>query len=185
MIRVRVVFAGVPGTPWLATHYFSGDGTGGEAQLAVDAVRDFWLAVDNFMVNTVSWSTESAVAVMTTSPGTVTGLISTTVRSGAGGTAATLLPGMTNWIVNWRTGSFSGGRELRGKTYVPGPTESDNDTNGVPSGGSRTAIQTAADTLHAVATPSLQVWSRKNGVSSGVIAASVPAKWGSLRSRRD
>jgi hypothetical protein len=185
MIRVRVIFEGVQGGPWLATHYFSGDGTGGEAQLAVNRVGALWGVLDTYQVSGMTWRTDPEVAAMSTTTGDITAVIATTPATGAGATAVNMLPAQVQGFINWTTGVFINGRRVRGRTFWPGLTENNNTGLGVPTGLNGSDVQTAIATFVSATSPNVGVWSRQGGVHAGILSGTVPTKWGTLRSRRD
>ena len=182
MFRIRTVFQGIQGAPWLSTMYF-GEGASNLAQDAVTAVGAFWGAVDAHISNLVNWSTESDVAVIS-DLGVLTGVDSTTPATGSGAAVADPLPMATQGLVRWRTGLIVLGRELRGRTFVPGLTESAAVDGGLAAA-VQSDIQTAADALMADVNSALVVWSRTHSVSATAQAATVWSQFAVQRSRRD
>lgn len=186
MRRIRTVWSGVAGTPWYSNHYFAF--SPGTVQLTLDAVEDFWIAVNGAICNEVFWQIESDVAVVDEATGDITSIETGTGGGGQGANTNDPLPWATQGLINWLTGQFSNGRQVRGKTYVPGLCEDGNTTGGVMSSGLQTTIQGAADGLIADADSggfNLQVYTRVNTGDVEVASASVPTKWAVLRSRRD
>ena len=179
--RVRTVFTGVQGSPWLSTLYF---GTSGTAADAVTAVGVFWSAVDGLMASTVNWTTEADVEEIGVG-GDLISVDQTTPAAGSGSaTASTLLPPATQGLIRWRTGAVFGNRELKGRTFIPGLTEGDS-TDGLLTSASRTTIQNAASALIADVNSALIVWSRRYAQQILVATATVPEQFAVLRSRRD
>lgn len=181
--RVRTVFNGPAGSPWLSTLYF--DVAGGSAQQAANAAGAFFTAIQGLMSTTVTWATEPDVTTVNSALGLATGSTPTTPVSGAGTVVTELLPRIAQGLVRWLTGSFPSGRQIRGRTFIPGLTESANTTGGVVVAGNRTTIQTAANNLIADANSTLNVWSRAHGTFYPVSTADVWTQFASLRSRRD
>lgn len=178
--RVRTEFTGIQGSPWLSTMYF---GTVGSAADAVAAVGTFWTAVQGLMNNSVNWATLPEVEEIGVD-GTLIGIESTTPETGSGGSATDVLPPMTQALVRWRTGAVFGNRELRGRTFIPGLTESAAvDGNLDPTDAA--TIQTAAAALIADIDSALVIWSREHAQQILVATASVWSQFASLRSRRD
>lgn len=115
------------------------------------------------------------------------GQVIATENTGAGGTAvgvdaSDVLPYATQMLVQLRTGVFFGGRELRGRFFIPGFCE-DNSIAGVPSAGILASVQSAATTL--VGAAQLAVFSPTKFQWAAVNAAPVWNEWAVLRSRRD
>jgi hypothetical protein len=114
-----------------------------------------------------------------TTPGTVTGTF-----------ASDALPRQTQGLVRIGTNTVVNGRRLRGRLFIPGPGEGDNDTGGTPSSGYTTAVTSAfAGLLTVGATTSLPVvWHRPGpggaGASSLWTSVTTAPTWSVLRSRR-
>jgi hypothetical protein len=183
MMRYRTVFSGPQGSPWVSTMYSSGISQA-EADAFVAAVGAFWGAVDALMNTGVTWATEAEVEIVDPITGDITGTLVTTPQTGAGATVTELLPRIAQAVVRWRTGIFVAGREVRGRTFIPGLTELAN-TTGQLTPATQTTIQTAADTLNGVVGPTLNIWSRTHGVTHPVATASVWSQFSYLGSRRD
>ena len=182
MYRVRTEFTGMQGAPWLSTMYFND--TGGTPQQAVTAVGAFWGAVDLHIDNEVDWTTLTDVETVAADSGQVVDITSTTPVTGTGASSSEALPFATQALVRWRTGDFINGREIRGRTFIPGVTELFND-NGRPIAALVSTINTAAATLIGDANSLLDVWSRQNGLARAVVTGSAWSEFAILRSRRD
>lgn len=182
MYRVRTVFTGVQGSPWVNTAYFTD--TAGTAQQAATAVGQFWQAVDSLMEVSVSWSTQADVETVDAVSGQVTDVETTTPLTGGGVAATTGLPVATQGLVRWRTGDYFNGRELRGRWFIPGLATGAN-TDGAPSSTMISTVNTAAAALIADANSILVMWSRKNGTTRAVESGSCWSQFAVLRSRRD
>jgi hypothetical protein len=170
----------VQGAPWLNTLYF---GTAGTAANAVAAVGAFWGAVDAFIANDISWATLPDVDEIGVD-GSLTGIDSVTPATGTGTDTAEMLPFASQVSIRWRTGAVIGGRELKGKTYIPGLCTASLD-DGLLDSGAQAAIQTAADNLIGDVNSSFVIWSRVHAQQLLVAAATVDSDFAVLRSRRD
>lgn len=179
--RVRTEFRGVQGTPWLSTMMF---GTVNSAQQSVNAVGVFWNALDARMVNTITWRTLNDVEEVGVG-GELIGVTQTTPVTSVGQLAQDPLPWATQGLIRWRTGAIIGGRELKGRTFIPGLSELDNGAQGDPAGTLLTTIQNAADALIADVNSAFSVWSRRHGQVRLATVGSAIDKWAVLRSRRD
>lgn len=180
--RVRTVFTGVQGSPWLNTLWF--DQSTGTAQQAANAAAAFWGTVDNRMATNVLWATEAAVYRVDETTGQPTSVDQTTVSSGAGSGSATQLPIQTQGLCRLRSGIFVGGREVRGRFYIPGLTENDNDL-GAPNAGVLAVVNPALTTLAAGTGYSLSIFSRVHGALYDVTSQEMWTTWSSLKTRRD
>lgn len=182
MYRVRTVFQGVTGSPWVSTAAF--DESVGTAQQAVTAVGAFWNAVDSLMEASVTWSTNADVETVTASTGQVTAVTATTPVTGNGTAATTGLPVATQGLVRWRTGVYVGGREIRGRWFIPGLSTAQNN-DGAPTAAAVLTINNAASALIADPDTRLMIWSRKNGQQISVTSGTAWTQFAVLRSRRD
>lgn len=183
MYRVRTVFTGATGSPWVNTLYF--DEPAGTAQAAANAAAVFWQAVDSVMHTSIAWSTEADVVQVNEQTGLATGVISTEQSSGAGATGTDMLPPATQALVRLLTGVFNDGRQVRGRIFIPGLTEAANTSGGNVEGTTALTIRTAAEALIEDTGSELLVWSRSAGNSFNVTGVSLWSQFAVLRSRRD
>lgn len=182
MYRVRTVFQGVTGSPWVSTAFF--DSGAGTAQDAVTATGTFWQAADSLMEASVTWSTQADVETVNANNGQVTAVTSTTPVTGAGVAGQTGLPIASQMLVRWRTGVYIAGREIRGRWFIPGIAVSINN-DGQPTGPSVITVNTAASTLIGDANSQLVIWSRANTQQAVVSSGTCWTQFAVLRSRRD
>lgn len=182
MFRVRTVFQGVTGSPWVNTAFF--DSSVGTAQDCVDAVGTFWSAADSLMEASVSWSTQSDVETVNALNGNVTNVTATTPAGGTGVVGQTGLPIAAQMLVRWRTGTYVNGREIRGRWFIPGLSTTVNN-DGQPSASSLITLNTAAATLQGDADTNLVIWSRAHGQQEFVTSGTAWTQFAVLRSRRD
>lgn len=177
--QVRVAWTGLKGLPGVSTFYFDATTAiplaglrtlfdAGKATLpspCVIQVPNSGLNIESTTGQPVSsWTSGSSAAVNCT---------------GLNGYAAPV-----GGIINWTTGVYVGGRQLRGKTFLVPLITSQYDGDGTLVAASKTLWENAAATFLAGA-PSFVIWSRKNGTVSPVTASAVPDKAVVLRSRRD
>jgi hypothetical protein len=143
-----------------------------------------WLQVlDNFLSVGQGATVDTEVDIINPSTGQLTGALTVTSTLITGGSADNPLPNATAGLVRWRTGSFSGGRELRGRTFIPGITEASNDANGNPSSTMLSAIN--AGSLALITNSALAVWSPTYGSVAPATSTSMWTEFAVLRSRRD
>lgn len=183
MFRVRTQFTGVTGAPYLSTMYFLPT-AGLTAQNAVASVGNFWQAMGPYIANAALWATEVEVASVDATTGAVTGITSTTPRTGTPTGGGTALPWATQGLVRWRTGTFAGGREIRGRTFIPAISVSAS-TASVPAAAFQTAANTACAALISDPLSDFCVWSKKNGTDPLAASGSLWNEFAVLRSRRD
>lgn len=180
MHRVATIFRGFTGSPYYSQLYF--DAGGQTAQQAADAVAAFWNDLEGHMGDGLTWEVVTPVDVVNPVNGQITSQEAVTPDSGAGTISTNILPPSSQGLVQLRTGVFVGGRELRGRVFIPGATE--NDSSGrVPESTYTNDVTAAANTLRTSA--SWVVWSRTHGQWQGVQSSVLAQYWAVLRSRRD
>jgi len=188
MLRVKTIFTYSTGAPWVSIMHFGG-AIQSDATNANAAVGAFWGTVDNLINSSVTWTTDAVVQNIEETTGALVGLFPVTPVTGVGAVATEILPVVNQALVSWRTGVFRAGRELRGRTFIPGLTEAAA-TLGFLASGTQVAIQAAADALIADALSTLRVWHRPapSGVDGQDEIVTTSATWNKfavLRSRRD
>jgi hypothetical protein len=182
LYRYTTTFTGATGAPWYNQLWFYG--SGGSGQSAADAAGVFWGAIDNYMKSTVTWSGAPEIEEVLMETGELTGLIAVTPHTGTGGSSAEMGPIGTQALIKWRTGVFLGGREVRGRTFVPGLSEDSNDPTGAVGVTTRTALDTAAAALISDASSVFGVYSRTNRAMYAAASGTTNTSWSFLRSRR-
>lgn len=182
MNRVRCVWTGVAGAPWYLNLYSLSGAT--STQQALDAARSLLLAFAQQQHNGVVGNCEADVAKIDSNTGQTVGVATGTVGAQIIGAQAGQMPPATQGLVRLLTGLFAGGRQIRGRIYVPGVPTAAN-TNGLPTLAYRTALQSGMDAYRTTLGPSMIVWSRKNASVAPVASISVWSSFAVLRSRRD
>lgn len=182
MLRVRTVFTGPVGAPWLSTAFFDSS-DGGDAPGATARVAAFWGTLSEVQHTSVHYQVQPEVAIMTNA-GVLTGIAAGTESSGVGSGSGDVMPWAAQGLVRWHTNVFSAGREVAGKTFLPGLVTS-LATDGVLNAGAMTLIETAAASLLASDSPAFAIWSRKHSTINDVVAGGVDSAIAVLRSRRD
>lgn len=193
MLRVRTTFTGMTSGPGLATHFFTGESQS-IADDAAAAVGAFWDALEPRMVGYGTWAVESQVSQLDPATGELEAVYNVTPVSGTGSNGTQQLALATQGLLQLRTGAIVNGRQLRGRLYIPGPTE-DGNTDGRPVAAYRDALSGAGASLIADAGNEWVVWSRpfagsegnppREGTTVSVISAVAWNEWGIIRSRRD
>ena len=183
MLRVTTEFTGPAGSPWYSQMDFDGEETSVQAQLAHDAVAAFWEDLEGLITSGVSYSVLGDVEHVDLQDQTIA-VFGIQATLGAGLNSAQPAPYANQGLIQWRTGSYTGGRELRGRTFIPG-LASNAVLNGVWSGPVVAGMQAAADTLVENGEAGLAVFSpTKSGIAS-VQSATARNLVAVLRSRRD
>lgn len=151
-------------------------------------LETFWTAVGARIHSSFRWTVEPVGRIFNEATGQTTGIwADPRVKTGVGtGTSGGQVANATMVLFQWRTGVYKNGRELRGRTYVPGLL-SNQVVGGELQPSSATALATAAQEF-VDASPGFHIWSRpKNGTSGSseqVVSGTVWNELAVLRSRR-
>jgi hypothetical protein len=180
LLRLRTLWSGIGGTPFLTTLYFDGS-TQTEADDAVLTAAAFLGNADAVIDNGLSWATEAEVVRMDPATGQPLSLFTTTPATGTGALAGNQVPFIAQALIRWRTGVFVGGKEIRGRTFLPGLQGGTAD--GTLSAANITTLSGAAAGLVA-GVAVFGVWSKTHGQFQPAISSSVWNQFASLRTRR-
>lgn len=182
LLRLRVVWTGIPGTPYYSTHYATGDLA--NASSFVAAIADFWGALDGAIRNELTWLTESEVTEINPANGELTGVAGVVAASGTGNETSQALPPANQALLRLNTGTISEGRRIRGAIYIPGLTEAVCD-DGVVLSSYRGEMEDAFDVWASSSSTPPAVWSRKTGLFYQAETSTAWEQFAVLRSRRD
>lgn len=185
IVRAEAVITGIGGGPgYSRMHYEVSDPSEGSTDM--DFVRDswqaFWSALDNGMYVGVTVTTGTELLIVNPASGQVTGAVATESDVIVGTDTANPLPWATQGLIRLRTGVYAGGREARGRIFIPGFTENTNDLGRVTSTG--LDILNAGGTAlfsEGAATPVVI----SKGAAYPVSSATAWNQWATLRGRRD
>lgn len=179
MIRLRINWSG-PASGYSIWH-FDSDLSG--AQDAADAALVFLNELDTFLSPQMQARVDNEVQQIDPATGQITGVETVSTIGVTGQASGKMLPQSTCLLIRWRTGAFVGGREQRGRTFIPGFTDANNDTDGEPLAGLISGIASRAQTL--ADTSTLCIWSPTNQGFATVTTAQVWDEWAVMRSRRE
>lgn len=183
LYRVTTEFSG-PLTNGGGVSQMHFDADGGTSAAAAVAVSTFWTAINANMHSSVAWTRLGEIELLDEASLKVVGVESTDAVSSTGQFNTDPLPPATQGLVRWRTGVYIDGREIRGRTFLPGMLESNN-TNGAPVASLVTNFTTAAQNLIGASGSTPVVISRANSAFAAMVTANAWSKWAQLRSRRD
>lgn len=183
MYRVRTVFTGVAGSPYYSNLYFTQEG--GTAAQARAAVNTFWEANKALITSNLKWSIENEVPLVDQVSGDVVGVDSDATSYVSQGTRSdTPIPYSNQVLARLRTGVYLGGKEIRGRIFIPGFTQISQNSDGVI-GSAAAGVATNLNALIANANAQLVVWAKSKGTYAVVNSGSVWNQFAVLRSRRD
>jgi hypothetical protein len=181
--RVRTNLIQSAGNPLLSTMYFPGDPIVTPLE-AVTAVGAFWGLLGDAMSETCTWAVEAEVASIDASTGDLIDLENAgSTFTGAGTLTGQPLPPANQALIRWKTSSIVAGRQLQGRTFIPGMTENLND-DGTPNAGLVALCAAAADSMFSVGTGAISIFSHTHNVAALATSASVYPQYAVLRSRR-
>lgn len=188
LVQLRTVWEGVAGAPYYTTLWF--DAGEGALQQAGEAWAGFLDTWHTSLVQGLRYTIESSGSVVNIASGQVTGVQTWDGATGTCTSTGQALPWQTQALIQLRTGLYSSGRELRGRVFVPGFTENDND-QGIFAIGNRSGFESdfAALLQNGVGAETgfagtLAIYSRTHHRAAQVETVNVPAQWSALRSRR-
>lgn len=180
--RVRVVWTGVAGSPAYTNLYsLSGAVTPGAAVTYTDNLMN---VLKGWVNTSVTITTEGDVAQVDSATDQIVGVstVSPMTRTGSGTGSA--FPPANQILVRWLTGSFAGGRQIRGRMYIPYLTTGAATGSGV-NPAAITSINGGVSSYLTAMGPAAVVYSRKNHSSPAISSFSVWNQFGVMRSRRD
>lgn len=180
--RARVVTVGVQGSPYLTTLNFL-ESSSSPAGVST-AVGGFFDALSIVMHQDAIWDFDGVLDVVESTTGELQGVVNAPADSGTGTLAGDILPPATQGLIQWRTGFYVAGREIRGKTFVPAMTEAAA-TLGQMGSTTQSQLNNAAAALQSTPSANLAIWSRTHNAIAPVSASSVWNQFAVLRSRRD
>jgi hypothetical protein len=183
LYKSRVQFTGGTGGNGVSTMYFSTLG-GHTAQDASDAHGDFFARIKGVINDAIRITIDPEVTTIESLTGVTTAAYSVTNRTFLGEDGGDMLPWQTQGLVKFQTGTFVAGRRLTGRCFVPGPSEGSN-TDGVPTAGYLATLDGSAVLLAESLGVALMVYSPTHHTHAITNGVSLPARWASLRSRRD
>jgi len=184
MYRVRYQLTGQSVNGNSVSTFFLDD-TGGTPQQAATAVNSFWSASAATLSDELSILLDTEVDQVDEGDGSVfaTTTVASFAVSGASSTTDTL-PQALQALLRIRTGVYLGGREIRGRLFLPGFTEGMS-AQGLPIQANLDVVNAAALTLIGAANAQWVCWSRVHGTFEPVTSASCWNRFAVLRSRRD
>lgn len=182
MYRVTQTGSGVAGSPFYLTGYF--DSTAGTALQAATSWRNIVAPPVSYFGTPYTYDPITLVDTVDPVTGNITGITPVAIAARTFTSVGEKLPTFVNMGLNWRTGIYRNGREVRGRTNIAGFTEDANGPTGDPVALYVTDFQTRINTEVANPVASLVVWSKKNGEWFEVSTGTVANKWYVLKSRR-
>lgn len=180
---VTATYSGGPSGDWLTRFRFD-PLLSATAQDAVDTAKLFFDAFQVDRSNQITVVLSDTVEIVDNATNEPTGTETVTGYNLPGGASDEPLPYQTQALVWWNTGSWVGGRQVRGRTFIGGLTEAANGTGGTVGSGVRAHLATAAGHILAPIDGQFEIWSRAHTASYPIQSATVTQRWAVLRTRR-
>lgn len=181
MLRVRINWTGL-NTGFSVLHFLPAADDQASADDAAAAATAWLQVLDNFLRVNQGAQVDPEVLSINVATGTTLGSFAVSEAAITGADSNDAVPNASMGLVRWRTGVYVSGREIRGRTFIPGITEQSVDANGNLSSTAISAID-AGSNLMAAGTD-LCVYSPTRGSAAEVTTASTWSEFAVLRSRR-
>jgi hypothetical protein len=178
--KIPVGWRGLNGLPGVTTFYSASVVLG----TALVAIRTFFDDIKALHPVGLIWTIPASGVTIDTTSGQPNG---TWVDNEADDEVAATGDGQfsapSGWVANWHTGTFFGGREVRGKSFMVPLSSVFYDGQGNIDSEALTVMRSAVDEL--AGGDNIVIYSRKAGSSTSVMTGNVPDLAAVLKSRRD
>lgn len=176
--RAQVTWTGPPGFPAVSSFYYkTSDGVN------LTALKAFFEAIKNNLPTSITLKYPGFGTTLDDTTGDTTGTWSAAAPADTVGTAAGGYSGVTGTCLTWHTGIYTGGRELKGRTFLVPLASICFNSDGRLQPATQASLKTAADALHPVS-GGIQVYSPTKHTSAPVQTTKVPLMPVFLSSRR-
>lgn len=188
MLRTRVVWTGVAGSPYYSTFYWAGDGQS-IADAAQLATIGWCQDLVPYLYTSLSAQVESEVLELNEANGQLVGLYDVAGSTSDMNNGVEPLPFQVQLLTFFGTAGFRNGRRVRGRNFLPGMVEPINSTGIGPSEITRETFQNIYVDNLGGSTAIQVVWSRPidggaPGEATPVTSYQTSNIWSTLRSRR-
>ena len=193
--RIRVSLTGAQGLPGVCTFYALDPVT------AVPALHAFWTQQGGRFPTVVSTLVEPTGDLLNESTGEAIGSWATTPVAAVDNVGAGSYAAPVGLSISWVTGTFIGGRRVRGRTFIVPMVSSLFENDGTPTFATTSGLQGNGTTLIAAVPGNMLVWHRPtpildaqgnptgefnaDGTGVAITSCTVADKAAVLRSRRD
>lgn len=179
MLRFRINWSGV-NSGFSVMHTGSAPAA---AQADADALDEWLQDIAGTMVVTQQFQVDQEVEEVDPATGNITGVVTITSINRTGNVNTAPVPQAAQALFRWRTGFYSGGREVRGRTFVPGLALANSSASGELASATVATLQTAGTTL--LADSGFGIWSPARATFQVATACSVWNEFAVMRGRRD
>lgn len=177
--QIRVQWTSTVGINGVSTFYAAGP-----VQDALDDIATFFVSCQALVPTDVTWVFPTSGNIINDVTGANVASWIGTAGGSFGGTGTGNYARPSGAVVNWHTGLFVAGRELRGKTFMVPLVSSAFDGDGNVASGSVSTLAAAGNAL-AGSSGQIVIYSPTGHTNGAVTSAAVPNLAVVLRSRRD
>lgn len=184
--RITALWTGAAGLPGFSRFRFDTAMTGAEAAAAASRVRAFFEAIKTSIPSGIS-ITFDGVATVFSDVGVQTGIVAYTPPANVSGGAAGTYSAPAGGVINWLTGLFHGGRQIRGRTFLVPLGSGAFQSDGTIATATLSAVLTAGNALLGGGPPMIVFSNDGAGFTAvtPVTGCNMPDRAAVLRSRRD
>lgn len=193
--RIVTKWTGFVGADGFSTHYFTGAGgptifDAADAAVCAARIRTLFDAIKAAIPTGVSLQVLQDAAVLESTSGDLTSLVSTGAIAVVNGTGTGTAARGAGGLLSWRSATVRNRRLMRGRTFLTPFAQSAVTAGGDVSAATASTMLTAGNALIAGTSQIFQVYHRPlalltDGTYGPVVACLVPIKPSILRSRRD
>lgn len=198
LVRVQTLWTGVAGSPYYTNLYALGPLTTNNGNDLATAWRTFLNSLASVLTLGMTAQIDTELLEFDETTGTVTGAGSTSQAAVNFTGAGERLPPANQLLLRWGTAGIVHNRRVRGRTFIPGIREADNDGNGAPAASITTPVASAAGALLTTMSGRMRVWAQpfeqdppnpnnpnRPGSAHAITGHSLAPFFAVLRSRRD
>lgn len=190
LTRARVLWTGFIGAPGYSTFYCAGAEDPTVASSFLNSVQALFNGIKTYIPSDVTLTFPGDLAVIDDATSQQVSGVAVTAPANVVGTSVASYSAATGIGMDWLTGVFSGGRLVRGRTFIVPAGSNAYGTDGQVAAGCKTAVNSAIDTYLAANDGALRLIQRVTaarpvGTSAQISSGMTAPKVFVLRSRRD
>lgn len=176
--QMHIRWTGLPTGEGISTFYCDND-----TDVITPQLRTFFAALATSLPGAITLKFPAGGNVIDADDGSVAGVWAVTAPSDVSGSGGSVYAAPCGGVVNWHSGIYAGGREVKGKTFLVPLAPVCFDGSGGVAAATRTAIGNAAATLISSA-PGMRLFSRFTNTTASVASANVSATIAVLNTRK-
>lgn len=194
LVRVQTVWSGVTGSPYYTNVYCIGPGSTNNGIDMANAWKAFLTSLTAVLRTGMVATIDPEILEFDETTGTVTGAGTNIAGSVTFSGIGDALPPANQALVQWQTEGIVHNRRVRGRTFIPGPVETENSASGAPGPTLTGPLLTAAQAYLTTMTGRARIWSQpfagsptnppRPGSQHAITSAAVAPYFAVLRSRR-